>query len=112
MNEGKDENHPKDGEDTVCRVAPVEDGVDVGFIRQVGAATLDVGEVGHHVDQAEQLDVVQVETAPGPAEEIYQLQSAALEVRWRIIMLLSCATVKRHAWHQGAYNRFFLCMDH
>ena len=93
MNEGKDENHPKDGEDTVCRVAPVEDGVDVGFIRQVGAATLDVGEVGHHVDQAEQLDVVQVETAPGPAEEIYQLQSAALEVRWRIIMLLSCATV-------------------
>ena len=70
MNEGKDENHPKDGEDTVCRVAPVEDGVDVGFIRQVGAATLDVGEVGHHVDQAEQLDVVQVETAPGPAEEI------------------------------------------
>ena len=70
MNEGKDENHPEDGEDTVCRVAPVEDGVDVGFIRQVGAATLDVGEVGHHVDQAEQLDVVQVETAPGPAGDI------------------------------------------
>ena len=70
MYEGKDENHPEDCEDTVCRVAPIEDGVDVGLVRQVGAATLDVGQVGHHVDQAEQLDVVEVETAPRPAGEM------------------------------------------
>ena len=66
MNEGEDENHPEDGEDTVCGMAPVQDGVDVGLVRQVGAAALDVGEVGHDVDQAEQLDVVEVETPPGP----------------------------------------------
>ena len=67
MNEGEDENHPEDGEDTVCGMAPVEDGVDVGFVRHVGPPALDVGQVGHDVDQAEQLDVVQVETTPGPA---------------------------------------------
>ena len=70
MYEGKDEDHPEDGEDTVGGVAPVEDGVDVGLVRQVGAAALDVGQVGHDVDQAEQLDVVKVETAPGPAGEM------------------------------------------
>ena len=52
------------------RMAPVEDGVDVGLVRQVGAAPLDVGQVGHHVDQAEQLHVVEVETPPGPAVEM------------------------------------------
>ena len=52
------------------RMAPVQDGVDVGLVRQVGAAPLNVGQVGHHVDQAEQLDVVKVETPPGPAGEI------------------------------------------
>ena len=66
MYEGKDENHPENGEDTVGGMAPVEDGVDVGFVRQIGSAALDVGQVGHDVDQAEQLDVVEVETAPRP----------------------------------------------
>ena len=67
MYEGEDENHPEDGEDAVGGVAPVEDGVDVGLVRHVGPPALDVGQVGHDVDQAEQLDVVEVETAPRPA---------------------------------------------
>ena len=44
--------------------APVQHRVDVGLVRGVGAAALDVGEVGHHVHEAEQLGVVHVQHAP------------------------------------------------
>ena len=41
----------------------IEDGVDVGFVRHVGTPALDIGQVEHGVDQAEQLGVVQGDTA-------------------------------------------------
>ena len=94
MDEGEDEQNSEDGHDTadikcglayldirylLCRIysrylvccihlhggfAPVQHRVDVGLVRGVGAAALDVGEVGHHVHEAEQLGVVHVQHAP------------------------------------------------
>ena len=94
MDEGEDEQNSEDGHDTadikcglayldirylVCCIysryllccihlhrgfAPVQHRVDVGLVRGVGAAALDVGEVGHHVHEAEQLGVVHVQHAP------------------------------------------------
>ena len=40
MYEGEDEDDPEDGEDAVCGPAPVQDGVDVGLVRHVGAPRL------------------------------------------------------------------------
>lgn len=41
--EGEDEDDPEDGEDAVCGPAPVQDGVDVGLVRHVGAPRLWAG---------------------------------------------------------------------
>ncbi len=51
----------------LCGLAPVEDGVEVVCGVDGGALLLDVGKVGEGVDQAEQLGVVGMEAAPGPA---------------------------------------------
>ena len=85
MDEGEDEQNSEDGHNTadikcgyiyldirylLCCIylhggfAPVQHRVDVGLVRGVGAAALDVGEVGHHVHEAEQLGVVHMQHAP------------------------------------------------
>ena len=66
--EGEDEDNPQYGKNTVCWVAPVQDGVDVRLVCHVCPAGLNVGKVGHHVNQAEQLHMVEVETPPGSAD--------------------------------------------
>jgi len=76
VDEGKEERHTKDGDEAMSWVPPVKNGVYVGLVLEVGAALLQVGEVGEGVDQREEDDVVGVEAAPGPPrqEEVHRVE--------------------------------------
>ena len=95
MQEGQNEHHPKDGNQTtekkshslpnkirsnlLCRLTPVQNGVNIRLVSQVSPTTLYIDKVGEDVDETEELDMVGMETAPRSGKANSQMMKHLLD---------------------------------
>ena len=49
-----------------CWLIPVKNGVDIRLVTQISSPALNINQVGHHINKAEQLNMVYVQNTPGP----------------------------------------------